>query len=100
MSSSYSSPVKCDSVKTSFDNISATKVYEELLALDTTKAKGLDGIGPLLLKHCTLTLYQPLCHLFVQSVKQHRIPVARVEAPRDYANPQGQVTSRWSQGTG
>ena len=46
------------------------------MALDITKVKSIDGIGPLLLNNCTLALYQPLCHLhvFVQSVKQHRIP--------------------------
>ena len=75
MFSSYSSPVKCGSAKTSLADASVTEVYEELLALDTTKEKGYDGIGPLLLKHCALALYQPLCHLFVQSVMQHRIPV-------------------------
>ena len=70
-SSSYSLPVECDLAETSFVDISATEVYEELLALDTTKAKEIDGIGPLVFKNCALALYQPLSHLFVQSVKQH-----------------------------
>ena len=73
-SSSHCLPVKCNLAESSFAAISVTEVYEELIALDTTKAKDIDGIGPILLKHCALALYQPLCHLFVRSVKQHRIP--------------------------
>ena len=44
--------------------ISEAKVYEALTQLDPTKAIGLDGIGPKLLRNCTLSLYQPLSHLF------------------------------------
>ena len=64
-SSSHRLAVKCNLVESSFAAISAKEVYEELIALDTTKAKGIDGIGPILLKHCALALYQPLRHLFV-----------------------------------
>ena len=42
---------------TSFADIAATVVHEELLALDTTIVKGIDAIGPLVLKHCALALY-------------------------------------------
>lgn len=54
--------------------ISDSDVYEVLISLDQTKAKGLDGIGPNLLKSCALALYQPLRHLFVNSIAQHVIP--------------------------
>ena len=73
-SSLHSLPVKWNLDESSFADISATEVSEELIALDTTKAKGIDAVGPILLKYCALALYQPLCHLLVQSVKQHRIP--------------------------
>ena len=73
-SSLHSLPVKWNLDESSFADISATEVSEELIALDTTKAKGIDAVGPILLKHSALALYQPLCHLFVQSVKEHRIP--------------------------
>ena len=35
---------------------------------------GIDGIGPRLLKHCALALYQPLHHLFTLSLVQHYLP--------------------------
>ena len=54
---------------------SESDVYRELLSLDITKAKGLDGIGPSILKYCALALYQPLCRLFQLSVDCHIIPM-------------------------
>ncbi len=53
---------------------SESDVYSQLASLDVTKAKGLDGIGPSVLKFCSLALCEPLCHLFQLSVNQHRIP--------------------------
>ena len=57
----------------SFD-FSDSDVYEVLVGLDTTKAVGIDGIGPNLLKSCALALCEPLCHLFQTSLSQHQIP--------------------------
>ena len=45
-----------------------TEVYEALVSLDYTKAMGLDGYCPALLKSCVIALYEPLTHLFNLSV--------------------------------
>ena len=50
-------PVSCLSDLT----ITTTQVYQGLSSL---KAMGCDGIGPKLLKHCALALYEPFHHLF------------------------------------
>lgn len=49
-------------------------MYEILLDLDTSKAMGIDGISPGLLKSCALALYKPLYHLFKQSLVHDQIP--------------------------
>lgn len=50
-------------------------ITEQVLAsLDPSKAMGLDGLGPRLLKFCALALYKPLHHLFVTSLQKHVIP--------------------------
>ena len=54
--------------------ISELEVFEALSSLDTTKAMGVDGIGPKILKHCTLALFKPLHHLFLLSLSQHCLP--------------------------
>ena len=54
---------------------SPTAVYKELLNLNVCKAKGLDGIGPSIMKHCALALYEPLSHLFTQSITSQQIPM-------------------------
>ena len=59
-SSSYNSAVECNLAETNFADITTTEVYDELMVLDITKVKCIDRIGPLLLKHCTLALYQYL----------------------------------------
>ena len=51
-------------------NISESEAYNILDTLDPTKAM---GIGPKLLKHCALALFQPLHHLFSLSLTQHYI---------------------------
>ena len=45
--------------------ITESEVYNALISLDPNKSKGPDGIGPKILKHCALTIYQPIHHLFV-----------------------------------
>ena len=45
--------------------ISESDVYDALTSLNPTKAMGIDGIGPKVLKSCALALYQPIHHLFV-----------------------------------
>ena len=37
------------------------EVYSILANLDASKAEGIDGIGPKILKNCTLPLCYPLC---------------------------------------
>lgn len=49
-------------------------VYRQLSSLNTTKSKGLDGIGPAILKHCAVALTEPLTHLFQQSLNHHILP--------------------------
>ena len=44
--------------------ITEADVFEALTQLDTSKAVGIDGIGPRVLKHCTALLCPLLCHLF------------------------------------
>ena len=41
---------------------------------DISKAKGLDGIGPCILKYCALAVYEPLFHLFQVSIVKHKLP--------------------------
>ena len=55
-------------------DICESDVYKVLYGLDATKAKGLDGIGPSVLKHCALALYQPIHHLFRASIFLHQLP--------------------------
>lgn len=50
------------------------EVYEALNSLDASKAMGLDGIGPNVLKFCSLALCVPLLHLFQQCLDHHTIP--------------------------
>ena len=49
-------------------------MYDALTSLNPTKAHGIDGIGPKLLKYCALALYKPIHHLFVLSITQHYLP--------------------------
>ncbi len=51
-----------------------SEVHRILCSLDTTKSMGIDGIGPSVLKNCADAIYEPLCHLFRCSIKQHMIP--------------------------
>uniref|UniRef100_A0A1X7TNB5 Reverse transcriptase domain-containing protein n=1 Tax=Amphimedon queenslandica TaxID=400682 RepID=A0A1X7TNB5_AMPQE len=49
-------------------SISDTEVYEALSILDPKKAKGIDGIVPLILRASSLSLYSPIHHLLSQSL--------------------------------
>ena len=49
-------------------------MYNALTQLDPSKAIGLDGIGLKILRNCTLSLYQPLSHLFNISLSTGQIP--------------------------
>ena len=51
-------------------SISELDVLEALSSLDTSKAMGIDGIGPKVQKNCALALYKPLHHLFLLSLSQ------------------------------
>ena len=61
----------CDIQTVSF---SESEVYDILSNLDPTKAKGIDDIGPMVLRGCSLSLYIPLHHLFTQSLSNSTIP--------------------------
>ena len=50
-------------------------MFQALSSLDPSTAMGCDGIGPRLLKHCALAVYQPLHNLFCLRLSQHYIPV-------------------------
>ena len=45
-------------------------VYDILASLDITKAMGIDGIGPRILKNCALPLCHPLHQLFQKCLQQ------------------------------
>lgn len=62
-------PVTIDNV-----SISQLDVLNALESLDASKAMGIDGIPPKLLKHCSLALYIPVHHLFSVSLTKHVIP--------------------------
>ena len=55
--------------------ITESEVYNTLISLDPNKSKGPDGIGPKILKHCALAIYQPIHHLFCVSLSQQVIPI-------------------------
>jgi len=48
--------------------------YTVLVGLDTSKAMGLDGIPPIVLSRCALTLYKPLHYLFKLSLQFSYLP--------------------------
>ena len=52
----------------------ACDVYNELVRLDHSKAAGIDNIGPWILKHCALGVYEPLHHIFNLSLSSHSLP--------------------------
>ncbi len=60
-------------------------VYNILVALDETKAMGIDGICPKILMHCALALYEPLFHLFNLSLHFSIIP-KECEYSQDHTN--------------
>ena len=68
--------VSLDSTRaTSEISISGTDVFKALTVLDTSKAMGIDGIGPKILNSCALALHEPLFHLFFSlSLMQHYLP--------------------------
>ena len=53
--------------------ISESDVFTALTLLDPTKAMGIDGIGPYILKKCGHAVYQPVHHLFSLSLLKHYI---------------------------
>ena len=55
-------------------SISELDVFKALSSLETSKAMGIDGIGPKVLKQCVLALYKPLHHLFLLSLLQQYLP--------------------------
>uniref|UniRef100_A0A1X7V2D1 Reverse transcriptase domain-containing protein n=2 Tax=Amphimedon queenslandica TaxID=400682 RepID=A0A1X7V2D1_AMPQE len=65
-----SSPIMTNSLL-SFED----EVFCELSSLDGSKALGIDGIGPLYLKHYAVALTPPLTYLFNLSVSTHSLPL-------------------------
>ena len=54
--------------------ITRSDIYEVLSNLDTTKARGSDNIHPLVLKNCSISLLEPILHLFTQCLKSGSLP--------------------------
>ena len=54
--------------------IAEADVLEALTQLDTSKAVGIDGIGPRVLKHCAISLCPLFCHLFNVSLRTGSLP--------------------------
>lgn len=76
--SSYELPLSMDQpegdAKLQSIQLSESDVLHALTSLDTTKATGLDGIGPKVLKSCALALCDPLQLLFQLCLDKHTIP--------------------------
>ena len=51
-----------------------SEIYDALISLDETKAMGIDGIPPIILKHCALALCKPFHQLFWLCLKQGCLP--------------------------
>lgn len=49
-------------------SISPKEVYQALAKLNPLKAKGIDGIGPMLVKRCASPLFRPIHFVFSQSL--------------------------------
>ena len=69
----YSCPSHCDHSLRNIE-ISTTEVYDILSTLDVTKAAGIDGINPRILRYCASSLLIPICHLFTSSIITGYIP--------------------------
>ena len=52
-------------------------VFNALVSLDQTKSMGIKGIGPRLLKHFAVPLYQLMFHLFSLSLPQYYLRFCR-----------------------
>ncbi len=53
---------------------SDSEVFTALSKLDASKAQGIDGIGPKILKMCCDVLHEPVCHLFNTSLSKSAVP--------------------------
>ena len=53
-----------------------SEIFEALSLLDYTKSPGDDGINSLILKQCTLSLTQPITHIFNLSFATSTFPTA------------------------
>ena len=72
--SSYPAPLSLPSSSVSLSeiDISPFEVLQALPELNPSKAMGADGVGPQVLKSCSVALYEPLCHLL--SLQSASIP--------------------------
>ena len=61
--SDFTLPSPCDLLVSDSSLVNITildsEVYDALISSDETKAMGIDGIPPIILKHCALALYKP-----------------------------------------
>ena len=55
-------------------SVSESEVFNALSSLDPSKAMGIDGIGPKILKHCAIAIFKQIHHLFCLSLSQQLIP--------------------------
>lgn len=82
-----------DGTKLETIKLSELEAYEALSSLDSSKAMGLDGIGPNVLKSCSLALCGPLLHLLQLYLDSQTIPqewklhgITPVHKPADRAS--------------
>lgn len=55
-------------------SITVTDVFKCLSGLDAQKSCGIDGIPPVLLKSCAVSLCEPVHHLLCQCIHRHYLP--------------------------
>ena len=55
-------------------NITEDEVHTALLSLDSSKATGIDGISPAVLKNCVIVLTKPLHYLFSYAIYHCCLP--------------------------
>ena len=68
------SSIPCPSTTISDIDFSPLDVYNALASLDPTKAMGIDGVGPRVLRFCACALYLPIHHLFQTSLRYSQLP--------------------------
>ena len=78
-------------------DISVPDVFAALVSLDPVKAKGIDHIGPMVLKSCAEALCSPIHHLFCVSLSTGKLPAEWRTLPflSLVTNPQSKIIDRF-----